>query len=185
MKFFKQLSVLPLLASLCFATEAAAVPACSFSALPIETTNAERATQYRGSGKKIEVAFDNEEFEKPVESFPESKMKIRSIDKGLTCEIDGGIWVRGAVYLSADESTVIAKQFSGSNEQLNFYNTKTCARKGSIDVSNRLWVLDKNRLTIGSNCTSELTSCVKKTDYRWTNDCRAQRQMNNRSGSKK
>jgi hypothetical protein len=156
-----------------FANEAHAL-SCNYRALAIEPTSATRAELYKGSGKSVEVSFKNEEFEKPVEAFPESSMKLRRLDSGSQCEIDGGIWTRNAVFLSSDERMVIAKEFSGSNEQLSFYDTKSCALKAKIDVSNRAWKVESTQLTLGKACKSDhLESCAQQSAYRWLPNCRA------------
>ncbi len=164
-----------LLCASLFANEAHSLT-CSYRALAIEPTSAVRAELYKGSGKNVEVSFKNEEFEKPVEAFPESSMKLRRLDSGAQCEIEGGIWVRSAVFLSNDERMVIAKEFSGSNEQLSFYDTKNCKLKAKVDVSNRAWKVESTHLTLGKTCKSDqLESCAQQSAHRWLANCRAGR----------
>jgi hypothetical protein len=164
-----------LLCASLFVNEAHAV-SCSYRALAIEPTSVVRAEIYKGSGKNTEVSFKNEEFAKPVETFPESSMKLRRLDSGAQCEVEGGIWTRNAVYLSSDERMVIAKEFSGSNEQLSFYDTKSCGLKGKIDVSNRAWKVESTHLTLGKDCKNDqLESCAQQSKHRWLTNCRAER----------
>jgi hypothetical protein len=155
---------------------AAEARTCTFNALAIEPTSATRAEQYKGAGKKIEVLFHNEQFDRPVKTFPESSMKIRRADKSAQCEIDGGIWTRNAVFLSSDESAVIAKEFSGSNEQLSIYDAKTCALKQKIDVSGGAWKLEAQQLTVGKKCSNDqIESCTQLMQFHWRANCSAKR----------
>lgn len=145
---------------------------CHYSVLPIDPLSAARTDLYVGRGKQFEVSFANEATAQPVETFPESNLKIRRAATNAFCEIEGGIWVRNSVYLSMNERILIAKQFSGSNESLNFYDTQTCALKAEVDVSNRAWLMEAKGLRVGGRCTSgQLQSCKTSVLHRWRADC--------------
>ena len=163
---------LPLVLLAIVATNVHAATPCSYAPLAIEPSSAARNDVFSGQGKRIEVSFANEATTQPVETFPESNLKIRQLRKKSACEVEGGIWVRNSVYLSMDEQTLIAKQFSGSNESLSFYDTQTCALKAEVDVSNRAWQIEPRGLRLGEHCASdELTSCKKTVLKRWSTHC--------------
>lgn len=154
---------------------AAAAP-CGYAALAIEPLSATRTDVYAGQGERVEVSFANETTTQPVETFPDSNLKIRQTGSNSVCEVAGGIWVRNAVYLSMNERMLIAKQFSGSNESLGFYDTHTCALKAEIDVSNRAWKIEPTGLRVGGRCASDqLQSCKTTVLHRWGAHCLAHR----------
>jgi hypothetical protein len=174
---------LALLCTFALSVHAAAAP-CGYAALQINPLSAARSDIYVGQGKRIEVSFANESANEvtsdvakvataqTVETFPESNLKIRNIATNSACEIDGGIWVRHAVYLNLSEHVLVAKQFSGSNESLSFYDTRTCALKSEFDVSNRAWKLERDGLRIGERCTGDqLQSCKATVLHRWRTSC--------------
>src|SRR5262249_3297072 len=82
---------------------------------PIEDTKLE---WYIGRGKLIEIRFHNDRIGQDVEAFPEPPLKVSRADAKSACEIDGGIWVRDSVYLSADESSLLVHEYSGSSDTL-------------------------------------------------------------------
>jgi len=164
---------LALLCSFAVCLQAAAAQ-CSYAALMIDPLSAARADVYVGRGKHVEVFFTNEAATQAVETFPESTLEIRHIEAGTVCEIDGGIWVRDAVYLSLNEEVLIAKQFSGSSESLSFYDTRTCALKGQVDISDRAWSIESEGLLAGEQCAnSQLRTCKRTVVHRWDRDCQA------------
>ncbi len=111
-----------------------------------------------------------------METFPESNLKILRSGGAPVCEVAGGIWVRGAVYASMDERVLVAKHFSGSNEFLGFYDTRTCAVRAQIDVSSRAWRFEAGGLRVGSQCTSsDMASCKVTALRRWGPGCLPQR----------
>lgn len=162
------------LALLCVATLSAqaAGASCGYTALDVKAPDAARISPYVGQGQRIEVQFDNESTDAQIETFPESNLKIRRRDSKAVCEVDGGIWVRSAVYASRSERVLAAKHFSGSNEFLGFYDTRTCAVKTQIDVSGRAWRLEAGGLRVGSQCAgNDLASCKTSTLRRWGAEC--------------
>ncbi|WP_414674928.1 hypothetical protein [Limnobacter sp.] len=42
---------------------------------------------------------------------------------------------RACVYVSRNASVLVTQEYSGSNDALSFYNTQTCQRVASVDVS--------------------------------------------------
>ena len=170
--------LLVLLCTFAPSLQAAAAP-CSYSALAIDPLSATRTDVYAGQGKQVEVSFTNEATTQPVETFPDSSLKIRQTGSDAVCEVDDGIWVRNAVYLSANERILIAKQFSGSNESLSFYDTRTCTLKAEIDVSNRAWRVEAKGLRVGTHCANDqLQSCKTTVVHRWDARCLAHRAKN-------
>jgi hypothetical protein len=182
MTFFKY--PFALLCGLSLSLQAAAAP-CGYAALEINPLSAARTETYVGYGKKVEVLFANEATDPVVETFPESSLKVRHIATNVTCEIDGGIWVRNAVYLSADERLLIAKQFSGANESLSFYDTRTCALKAQVDVSDRAWKIEPKGLLLGERCANgQLQSCKRTRVHSFSSSCLARHTKNSTQKTK-
>lgn len=113
---------------------------CQLNLLPIEPLAQDQRGIYAGKQGSVEVRFINEKDGEP-EAFPEPPMTIANLDSGKRCELDGGIWLRKAIYLSADGNTLMAQEYSGSADHLNFYDTRTCRKSGSVDVSQAKWHL--------------------------------------------
>jgi hypothetical protein len=146
---------------------------CSFERIAVEPAPGARPERFVGRGERAEIEFKNEQFERPVEVFPESPLIVRRIDSGKSCEIDGGAWARNAVFLNHSNSRLFVKEFSGSNERLVMYDTATCVAKTKLDVSNRAWQLQATQLVIGENCKSDgVESCRKLLKYRFDRQCR-------------
>lgn len=120
---------------------------CTLNVLPIAALAPDKRNVYIGKRGDIEVRFINEKEGEPT-VFPEPPMTIRNLASGSHCEVDGGIWLRSAIYLSADGKTLMAQEYSGASDQLNFYDTRTCRKTALLDVSNAKWHLDKNTLQV-------------------------------------
>ena len=71
-------------------------------------------------------------------AFADTSLTIVNRRTGKTCVIEGtgGSWSRNAFFTSADGQIVLAHEFTGSYDYLNFYSTKTCQKVSSINVSN-------------------------------------------------
>ena len=162
-----------LLVTLTLAVPTLAAPAsCGYAPLSIEPIAPSRADRYVGKARSFTVQFDNEDTATPVTTFPESNLKILRLDGTTVCEVDDGIWVRDALYLSGDERLLIAKRFSGSNDVLAFYDTRSCALKAQVDVSGRAWRIEADGVRLGEHCTDRaLTSCQTTTLRRWSRAC--------------
>lgn len=127
---------------------ASSAGACTFTHLPIDPISAEKIDTFRGSSEIIDVSFSNEKTEGKVEVFPDSPLMITNKKTYHICRIDGGVWVRKDVYVSDDNLVVLAHEFSGSNDFLNFYNTRSCKKIGQIDISNSKWNLEKSNIVV-------------------------------------
>ena len=106
-----------------------------------------------GYGKRVEVRFKTESGRDDVEVFPEPPLVI--INDGHACEVDGGVWVRVSVHLSDNEDVLMVQEFSGSNDELVFYDTSTCKELRRIDVSALRWWLEGSQLLLGSSCSGK------------------------------
>lgn len=120
---------------------------CQLNLLPIEPLAPDQRGIYVGKQGGVEVRFINEKDGEP-EAFPEPPMTIANLASGSRCEVDGGIWLRKAIYLSADGKMLMAQEYSGSADQLNFYDTRTCRKTGVLDVSQATWHLDKGAIKV-------------------------------------
>jgi hypothetical protein len=109
---------------------------CQLQALPVMPLSAERNDIYVGKADNIEIRFINEKKQGEVAVFPEPPLTVLHVVQGTQCEINGGIWRRNAIWLGAHGKTLMTLEYSGSNDQLLFYDTQTCRMTGTIDVSN-------------------------------------------------
>ncbi len=159
---------------------------CSFHPLTIAPLGAEPATTYKGLGQRVEVLFKNDKLEGPVENFPESPLTIRDVIRGTQCEIEGGVWSRSRVFLSDDERRLLVSEFSGSNEDIKIYDTRSCRQKSVTEVSTSVWRIDASHLEVGRQCSGDtINSCTQRVTYAFTRDCKPQRQVAKRSTGKK
>lgn len=133
---------------LCAALSLNANAQCTLNALPIVPLDPGKRDIYIGTSAAIEVRFINEKEDAEPDAFPEPPMTITQLSNGVKCAVDGGIWLRKAVYLSADGKTLMTQEYSGSSDQLNFYDTRSCRKIGMLDVSNAKWTLDKGTLQV-------------------------------------
>jgi Tse1 toxin immunity protein Tsi1 len=149
---------------------------CFLTQLPINPITSARKDIFVGKGKIIEVRFRNENTSQMVEVFPEPPLTVRNQLSGRSCDIDGGVWVRQAVYLDADEKTLLVQEFSGSNDFLVFYDTTTCQKQSEIDVSGARWKISNNQISIGRQCSDEdMQSCRSVTKFVLDNFCKLKR----------
>ena len=98
---------------------------CAYRALAIEP---ETPALYVGIGERVRVEFDNYKLDGEVNSFPEPPLRIRAVQGGKACEVEGGIWLRNAVLLDAGEQRLLVQSFSGAGGELTFYDTSSCAQ---------------------------------------------------------
>lgn len=148
---------------------------CTLTPLSIAPL-AGRNDVYVGHGRNISLEFRNEKNEGPVDVFPEPPLVIYHRPSGSTCAIEGGVWVRHSVFISADEKVIITLEFSGSNDSLNFYDTSTCGRFASIDVSGARWEISTGRITVSHGPG---TPAKRSNTLRFTLDtaCRPHKQL--------
>lgn len=121
---------------------------CSYSRIEIKSLNPEKNDIFAGSLDFIEIRFHSDKNDSEVAVFPEPPLTIVNTAQKSHCAIDGGAWVRKAVFISNDKSTVAAQEFSGSNDFLNFYSTRTCRKIAMVDISNSTWELDRATLRV-------------------------------------
>jgi hypothetical protein len=130
------------------AASAASACACVLEHIAIDPIAPDRTDVYVGASELIEVRFSNFKTSGPVETFPEPPLIVQDRRSKVSCSIDGGVWSRQSVFVSRDGSVLVTHEFSGSNDTLNFYDTKTCARRHSLDVSNATWSIDGSAIQI-------------------------------------
>lgn len=138
---------------------------CRLERVRIEPLAADRQDVYIGATPAIEVRFHNEKRRGAVDTFPEPPLTIKHLDSGTQCEIDGGIWLRNAVYVSGDGKTLMTQQYSGSNDQLLFHDTRSCRQTGMIDVSDAHWKVSNSRIEIDYPATK------RKKSFRLNHSC--------------
>jgi hypothetical protein len=125
------------------APAASASEACSLQPVPIQPVSSEPANTYIGRTAVLELRFHNDKTSGPVDVFPEPPLMVKRLDTQTECAIqDGGIWVRRHVWASADGRTLVTHEYSGSNDELVFHDTRSCARTAVVDVSNTRWTIE-------------------------------------------
>lgn len=122
--------------------------ACTFSNLPINPISPDNTDIFLGASEIIDVRFNNEKTEGNVDVFPDSPLIITNKKTNSTCSIDGGVWVRKDVYVSDDGMVVLAHEFSGSNDFLSFYDTRSCRKIGGLDISDSTWRLGEGDISV-------------------------------------
>lgn len=136
------------LAWLCAAAPAVSL-ACTLQPIAIEPAAVEPTDTYVGRTASLELRFHNDRTSGAVEVFPEPPLRVKHLPTQGECAInDGGVWVRRHVYADAQGQVLVTHEYSGSNDQLTFYDTRSCARLASIDVSNRTWVVEGGTILI-------------------------------------
>jgi hypothetical protein len=135
-----------------FATATVRAPkatSCSLQPVPIEPEGQELAATYVGQTATLTLRFTNEKTTGPVDVFPEPPVRVTQRTAGTTCTIDdGGIWVRQHVYADAQGRVLATHEYSGSNDSLNFYDTRSCRKLATVDVSDTTWRLGAEGLDI-------------------------------------
>ena len=158
---------------LLFSANGQARAGCGLTALPIDPINDSRTDLFIGKGKTIELEFINMATGPVIDVFPEPPLIVRNQSTGRSCEIDGGIWVRKHVYLSANEKQLLLLEYSGANEFLKLYDTATCKQRREIDVSEGPWVLEGDTLRVGHGCTSrDIASCSAVRQFTLGKSCK-------------
>jgi hypothetical protein len=124
-------------------------PPCVLQPVPIEPEGKEPAATYVGQTPTITLRFTNEKTAGLVDVFPEPPVRVTHSAASTTCTIDdGGIWVRQHVYADAQGRVLATHEYSGSNDSLNFYDTRSCRKLATVDVSNTTWRLGAEGLDI-------------------------------------
>jgi len=126
------------------AASASTSEACSLQPVSIQPAAREPTDTYVGRTAALELRFRNDKAGGPVDVFPEPPLMVKRLDT----RTDGGIWVRHHVWASADGRTLVTHEYSGSNDELVFYDTLSCARTAAIDVSVAQWTVDGRTVAI-------------------------------------
>lgn len=149
-------------------TYPASAGSCSFSKIAINPITPENNSIFAGQSDFVEIRFNSEKDDANVAVFPEPPLVIINKKLGTECHIEGGVWVRGSVFISSNTSTLATQEFSGSNDSLIFYSTATCKKISAIDISNSSWELKGSILKITrSNAPKAAT-----TEYAMDSKCR-------------
>lgn len=142
---------------------------CAYRALAIEP---ETPALYVGIGERVRVEFDNYKLDGEVDSFPEPPLRIRAVQGGKACEVEGGIWLRNAVLLDAGEQRLLVQSFSGAGGELTFYDTSSCAQLARVDLPEASWALQGEQLVVGRNCSAAgLAHCAEREVHTLNQQC--------------
>lgn len=140
----------------------AASCACALQVVAIQPAAVEPTDTYIGRTAALELRFHNDKTAGPVEVFPEPPLIVKQLKTQRECAVkDGGVWVRQHVYASADGSTLVTHEYSGSNDELVFYDTQTCNKRAAVDVSKRQWIMDGNIVRMTSLKPGQRSSEIK------------------------
>ena len=136
---------------------------CALKNLAIEPLNPGRTDKFAGSGKDVRVEFTNYRTRTPVRVFPEPPLTVRHVPANTSCNIDGGVWARDSVFLSSDEALLLVLEFSGDSNELVAYDTNSCRKLTTVDVSNARWLVKGSTIVVATGCTSkDINACRNK-----------------------
>jgi hypothetical protein len=102
--------------------------------------------KYVGHGKTLDVLLTSDVPDRETDSFPDNFLTVSRHDGGKSCNITGGVWARKGIQLDRSERTLIALEYSGSNDTLNFYDTQSCKLLAIVNVSGQNWSLGRTTL---------------------------------------
>lgn len=134
-EYMKRIRLVIISTFLTLSASSASASPCKLEILPINPISPERSDIFVGKSNLIELQFKNEKSSGTVEVFPESPLIVKQLKSNTSCAIEGGIWIRKFVFISADNHILITQEYTGSNDSLNFYDTQTCKKMKEIDVS--------------------------------------------------
>lgn len=146
--------------------------ACTFINVAINPQTPEITNSYVGGNESIEIKFNNEITEGNIEVFPDSALAVSHKKQNLACLIEGGVWVRKDVYVSDDNMTILAHEFSGSYDALNFYDASNCKKIGEIDISDATWKLDGANLYVSRYQTASRQKSTRTRIFPLANYCK-------------
>ncbi len=162
-----------LVAASCVTTSAQECVLERVSIAPLATSN---NTVFVGKMHSVEVRFRNESDNKEVEVFPEPPLLVTNLRTKKQCSLDGGIWVRDGVYLSANEQLLVTHEYSGSNDFLNLYDLNTCQKINEIDISEKNFSIQGNTVLIGAECgDSAMASCKTRKQIKLDQNCKIEK----------
>jgi len=151
-------------------------PSCTFTRVPVISTDAKQNEYYVARGRAFAIQFQNEDAPNPAKVFPEPKVIIANTGAHSRCEITGepGIWSGDDVYLNDAESVVLLNEYGGSNAFLKLFDTATCGRIAELDVSGKLWKISGSTLLTGAHCSGDtVETCLDKSTISLNAYCRA------------
>lgn len=123
----------------------------AFILSPRKARHSDQAIEFVGGGSVMLVIVKDESTSSPGDIFPEPPLTVQNIKLRKKCQIDGGIWVNGQMYLSQDEKTLVLFSYAGSSGYLDFYKTGNCRQFAHIDVSGESKV-EPNRIIYEGVC---------------------------------
>ena len=94
---------------------------------------------YAARTRLFEVRLRDRREDAQVEVFAGSAIEIRRLSDGQACSVEGDVWARCFVFVSANKRTLMVLESSGSNDSLLFVDTRNCMRRAEIDVSSARW----------------------------------------------
>lgn len=113
---------------------------------------AKDGSTWGGGGRRVAVTLRNDGGSKEPDIFPEPPLVVAARKGGARCTIDGGIWTRDGVWLSADETLVATLTYSGSTSELAVYRTADCAKTAEEPVDARTLRVDADRIEHAGIC---------------------------------
>lgn len=120
--------------------------------LPVVPLHENEFDELVGGGARVEVHFREKGAKKMPEVLTAPPAVVRRLDRKGECRIDGGNWTPGTVWLSRDEKVLALVAFSGSNAQLELYDTATCQAVGTIEASQGKLDVAGDRVTYAGGC---------------------------------
>lgn len=132
----------------------AGTPMCRFSGVRMNPAEPKKYETYVGKGKSLDIVVTNSSGQ-PTDSFSDPPYIIRKRDGNGECGIEGGNWPANGLYLTSDDRTLLALEFSGSSSTLVIYDTETCMRKQAFDVSSASWNVTGDTITIAAHVADE------------------------------
>lgn len=108
---------------------------CKLIPIRVYPVSPEPADTFADQAGFIEVQFTNDTTVVSPDAFPESPLAVKNHQSNTTCSIDGGVWVRAFLFASSDNQILITREYSGSNEFIDFYDTQTCEKISELDLS--------------------------------------------------
>jgi hypothetical protein len=107
---------------------------CDYPRLVFGPSKAAAYLRYEASYRTLSFSIANSS-NQPTLTFSDPPLTITA--NGRNCVIDGGNWRADGFFIARDGKSVFAFEFSGSDASFALYDTATCAKKASVDVSGK------------------------------------------------
>jgi len=134
---------------------------------------------YVARERAVQVALTAE---RPVGAEPlfNEPLVVRRFGSDQECYLGEGIWDKAGIYLSEDGKTLAAVESSGSSSGLSFFDTTSCKKVDSIDVSGLDYKITPGRVVYRGVCEytrddKSRGSCSPAAVYALSQDCRPRR----------